>query len=218
MTAEQAPGSQELTRHSQPNSSHPERRPARSVEDVVHLFLTQPPGRATVSSAADEVPSASGRQPAVQSDPILTVACPAAAPGKDEILQLLNANAAALENGLRAIDRAVPFGLSRTIDLLAMDGLSRLVVIALEAAPNDGMLLRAISEYDWIVGHVPILRKLYQGQAINFSAPPRIFLVAPEFSQQLTCAAQQIQSPRIGCYRYRAIAVPSGTAVLFDGA
>jgi len=218
MTAEQAPESQELTRHSQSDSSHPERRPPRGVEDVVHLFLTQAPGDASISRAAGEVPSASGREPAVHSDPIVTVACPAAAPGKDEILQLLNANAAALENGLRAIDRAVPFGLSRTIDLLAMDGLSRLVVIALEAAPNDGMLLRAISEYDWIVGHVPILRKLYQGQAINFSAPPRIFLVAPEFSQQLTCAAQQIQSPRIGCYRYRAIAVPSGTAVLFDRA
>ena len=217
MTAEEAPGSQELTRHSLPDSPHPERRPARGVEDVVHLFLTQPPGRATVSSAADEVPSASGRQPAVQSDPILTVACPAAAPGKDEILQLLNANAAALESGLRAIDRAVPCGPSRTIDLLAVDGLSQLVVIAIEAAPNDGMLLRAISEYDWIVGQALILRKLYQGQVVNFSAPPRILLVAPGFSQQLTCAAHRIQSPRIGCYRYRAIAVPSGTAVLFDG-
>ncbi len=218
MTAEQAPESQELASHSQPNSSNPERRPAGGVEDVVHLFLTQPPGHATSSSAAGEAPSASGRQPAVRSDPIVTVARPAAAPGKDEILRLLNANAAALESGLRAIDGAVPCGLSRTIDLLAVDGLSQLVVIALEAAPNDGMLLRAVFEYDWIVGNVPILRKLYQGQGINFSAPPRIFLVAPEFSQQLTCAARRIQSPRIGCYRYRAIAVPSGAALLFDGA
>jgi hypothetical protein len=218
MTAELAPESQELTRHSQPNSSHPERRPARGVEDVAHLFLTQSPGHATISSAAGEVPSASGRQPAVHSEPIVTVACPAAALGKNEILQLLNANTGALESGLRAIDRAVPCGPSRTIDLLAVDGLSQLVVIALEAAPNDGMLLRAISEYDWIVGHVPILRKLYQGQVINFSAPPRIFLVAPEFSEQLTCAVHRIQSPRIGCYRYRAIAVPSGAAVLFEGA
>lgn len=218
MTAEHAPESRELTRHSQPDSSHPDRRPARGVEDVVHLFLTQPPGHATISSAAGEVPSASGRQPAVHSDPVVAVACPAAALGKDEILQLLNANTAALESGLRAIDRAVPCGPSRTIDLLAVDGLSRLVVIALEAAPYDGMLLRAISEYDWIVGQMPILRKLYQGQVINFSAPPRILLVAPEFSRQLTCAAHRIQSPRIGCYRYRAIAVPSGTAVLFDGA
>ena len=95
------------------------------------------------------------------------------------------------------------------IDLLAVDSLNQLAVIALEGAPNDAMLLRAISEYDWIVAHVPILRKLYQGQVINFSSPPRILLVAPEFSRQLTCAAHQIQSPRIGCYRYRAIAVPS---------
>jgi hypothetical protein len=218
MTAEQAPESQKPTRHSHPNSSHPEARPARGVEDVVHLFLTQPPRQTTTPSAAGEVPSASRLEPAVRSDPILTVACPAATPGKEEILQLLNQNTAALENGLRAIDRGVPYGPSRTIDLLAVDGPGQLVVIALEAAPNDGMLLRAISEYDWIVGHVPILRKFYQGQGINFSAPPRILLVAPEFSRQLTCAAHRIQSPRIACYRYRAIAVPSGPAVFFDGA
>jgi hypothetical protein len=211
MTAEQAPESQEPTRPSPSNAPHPERRPARGVEDVVHLFVTQPQGHATATSA-------SGRAPATpQSAPVVTVASPAPALGKEEILQLLFSNTAALENGLRAIDRAIPCGPSRTIDVLAVDSLTQLVVIALEAAPNDSMLLRSISDYDWIVGHVPILRKLYQGQVINFSAPPRIFLVAPEFSQQLTGAARLIQSPRIGCFRYRGIAVPSGTAVLFDG-
>ncbi len=216
MTAEQASGTLEPARHSQPNSSHPEKRLARGMEEVVHLFLTHPPGDATISPAAGEVPS--GWEPAAPSRPIVTVACPAAAPAKEEIIQLLDANTAALERGLRAIDRAVPCDPSRTIDILAVDSLSQLVVIALEAAPNDGMLLRAISQYDWIVGHMPILRKLYQGLVINFSARPRVFLVAPEFSPQLTCAAHRIQSPRIGCYRYRAMAVPSGTAVFFEGA
>ena len=216
MTAEQASEAQEPTIHSQPNSLHPEKQPAKGMEDVARLFLTQPPGEATISPDAGEVPS--GREHVVPSQPIVTVACPAAALGKEEIIQLLDANTAALESGLRAIDRTVPCDPSRTIDLLAVDSLSQLVVIALEAAPDDGMLLRAVSQYDWIVGHVPILRKLYRGQVINFSSPPRIFLVAPEFSRQLACAAHRIQSPRIGCYRYRAIAVPSGTAVLFEGA
>jgi hypothetical protein len=217
MTAEQASEANEPTRHSQPTSLPPDKRLARGMEDVVHLFLTQPPGDATILPAAGEV-IPSGREHAIPSHPIVTVACPAAALGKEEIIQLLNANTAALESGLRAIDRAIPCDPSRTIDLLAVDHLGQLVVIAVEAAPDDGMLLRAVSQYDWIVGHVPILRKLYQGQVINFSSPPRIFLVAPEFSQQLTCAAHCIQSPRIGCYRYRAIAVPSGTAILFEGA
>ena len=216
MTGEQASEAQEPNGHSQPTSSHPEKRLARGKEDVVHLFLSHPPGDATISPASGEGPS--DRGPAVPSHPIVTLARPAAAPAKKEIIQLLNANTAALESGLRAIDQAVPCDPSRTIDLLAMDSLNQLVVIALEAAPNDGMLLRAISQYDWIVGHVPILRKLYQGQEINFSSPPRVFLVAPEFSPQLTCAAHRILSPRIGCYRYRAIAVPAGTAVFFEGA
>ena len=216
MTAEQASEARETIGHSQPNSLHPEKRLARGMEDIVELFLTCPPGDATISPAAGEVPSR--REHAVPSRPVVTVAYPAAALGKEEIIQLLNANTAALESGLRAIDQAVPCDPSRTIDLLAMDSLSQLVVIALEAAPNDGMLLRAISQYDWIVGHVPMLRKLYQGQGISFSSPPRVFLVAPEFSPQLTCAAHRILSPRIGCYRYRALAVPSGTAVFFEGA
>ena len=186
------------------------------MEDVVHLFLTQPHGNAMTSPPAGEVPA--GREPAVPTHPIVSVAFPAAAPAKEEIIQLLNADSAALENGLRTIDRAFPCDPFRTIDLLAVDSLNRLVVIALETAPDDGMLLRAISQYDWIVRHLPILRKLYQGQVIDFSSPPRVFLVAPEFSPQLTCAAHRILSPRIGCYRYRAIAVPSGTAVFFEGA
>jgi len=216
MTAEQASEAREPTGHSQPNSSHPEKRLARGTEDVAHLFLTHSPGDATISPAAGEAPS--GPEPAVRSHPIVTVARPAAAPAKEEIIQLLNVNTSALESGLSAVDRAVPCDPSSTIDLLAVDSLSQLVVIALEAARDDGVLLRAISQYDWIVGHLPLLRKLYQGRAINFSAPPRVLLVAPEFSPQLTCAAHRIQSPRIGCYRYRAIAVPSGTAVFFEGA
>ena len=216
MTAKQASEALEPIGHSQPNSSYPEKRLAGGMEDVVHLFLTQPPGNATISPAAGEVPA--GREPAVPSPPIVTVACPAAALAKEEIIQLLNANTAALESGLAAIDRAVPSDPYRTIDLLAVDSLNQLVVIAIEAAPDNSMLLRAISQYDWIVSHVPILRKLYQGRVIDFSSPPRVFLVAPEFSPQLTCAAHRILSPRIGCYRYRALAVPSGTAVFFEGA
>jgi hypothetical protein len=185
------------------------------MEDVVHLFLTQPPGEGTTSPAGAEVPSR--REHAVPSQPAVTVACPAAALGKEELIQLLNANTAALESGLRAVDRALHCDPSLTIDLLAVDSLGQLVVIALEAAPDDGLLLRAISQYDWILGHVPLLRKLYQGQVINFSSQPRVFLVAPEFSRQLSCAAHRIQAPRIGCYRYRAIASPSGRAVLFEG-
>jgi hypothetical protein len=183
------------------------------MEDVVHLFLTQPAGGGTIAPAGAEVSSH-----AVPAQPIVTVAFRAAALGKEEIIQLLNANTAALESGLRAIDRAFPCDPSLTIDLLAVDSLGQLVVIALEAAPDDGMLLRAVSQCDWIVGHVPILRRLYQGQVIYFSSQPRVILVAPEFSRQLTCAARRIQAPRIGCYRYRLIAVPSGTAVLFEGA
>ncbi|MBM3791220.1 MAG: hypothetical protein FJW35_12855 [Acidobacteria bacterium] len=216
MTTEQASEAQEPAGYSQPNSSHPEKRPARGMEDVVHLFLTHPPGDATISPAAGKVPS--GPEPFARSHPVVSVAFPAPALAKPEMIRLLNANIATLESGLKAIDRAVPCDPSRTIDLLAADSLNQLVVIALEAAADDGMLLRAISQYDWIVSHVPILRKIYPGQAINFSAPPRVFLVAPEFSPQLTCAAHRIQSPRIGCYRYRVIAVPSGTAVFFEGA
>jgi hypothetical protein len=190
VTAKQASEAEEPTRSFQPNSSHLEKRPARGLEDVVHLFLTPLPGDATISPAAGAIPS--GREPAVPSPPTVTVACPAAALDREEIIQLLEANTAALESGLRAIDRVVPLDPACTIDLLAVDVLKQLVVIALEASPDDGMLLRAISQYDWIVGHVPILRKLYQGQEINFSSPPRVFLVAPEFSPQLTCAAYRI--------------------------
>jgi hypothetical protein len=216
MTAKPASEAQEPAPHTQPNSLRPEKRPPRGMEDVVHLFLSQPPGGATVLPDTGDTPS--GREPAVPPPPTVTMAYPATAPGKEEIIQLLNADTAVLETGLRAIDRGIPYDPVRTIDLLAIDCLNRLVVILLETAANDGMLLWAISQHDWVIGNVPMLRKLYQGQAINYSFSPRIFLVAPKFSPQLICAARRIQSPRIGCYRYRAIAVSSGTALFFEGA
>ena len=199
----------------QPNHGRTERRLARGLEDVSYLFL---------SEAADE-PAAKGEErdhPAGQvrsqlaASAVPVVLHPYSALNRDQLIALLHDNTAVLEEGMRAIDVNIPCGPGSPIDLLAVDSAAQLTIIDLDACINDGLLLRGIGHFDWIVRNLPIIRRMYHGQVINLSSQPRLFMVAPHFSPLLRCVANRIASPQIGCFRYRAVVMPSGVGVFFE--
>lgn len=194
-----------------------ERRFSRGLEDVSHLFLSQSPdspsGRAgdpgsmPAQTRPDRVPS---RAPFLLHN----------APGVDreQILEFLHRSVAVLEEGVRVIDANIPCDSFGCIDLLAVDGRDQLCIINVEIVPKDDALLRGIACFDWIIRNTPIVRRMYQGRVINFSAEPRLFLVAPDFSPLLQCVAQRSTSPKVCCFAYRAIAMPGGDGILFERA
>jgi hypothetical protein len=196
------------------DSRRSERRLARGLEDVSYLFLS-PSGSEAEKGAGQNAPSEQARpQPAPAAAPIVLKA--SSAINRDLLISLLSKNAAVLEEGLRFIDVNVPCDPFGSLDLLLLDSLDQLVIVALDTVPNDSLFLRGIGHFDWLVRNTPVLRRMYQGRVINFSTQPRLFLIAPGFSLLLKCAAQRSVSPKICCLGYHAVALPGGTGIFFE--
>lgn len=137
---------------------------------------------------------------------------------RELILGFLNRGTAVLEEGLRAIDAEIPCDPFGFIDLMAVDSQDHLCIINVDVIQKDESLLRGIAHFDWIVRNTPIVRRMYQGRVINFSAQPRLFLVAPGFSPLLKCVAQRSATPTVCCFEYRTVAMQGGVGILFEHA
>jgi hypothetical protein len=196
------------------DSRRGERRLARGLEDVSYLFFS-PSGGETEKGAGQTPPELPRPQPTVNAAPIVLKASTI---NREALISLLVNNAAVLEDGMRFVDTNVPCDPYGPIDLLLLDSVDRLVVVALDAVSNDGLFLQGIGHFDWLVRNTPVLRRMYQGRVINFSAEPRLFLIAPSFSLRMKCAVQRSASPKICCLGYHAVALPGGVGIFFEPA
>jgi len=195
------------------DSCRGEKRLARGLEDVSYLFLSQAGGAAEKGNQ-EARPEQAHPQPSPPASTVVLRAAPAI--NRELLISLLTRNAAVLEDGLRSIDANVPCDPFGSIDLLLLDSLDQFVIAEVDTAQNDGSLLRGIGYFDWLVRNTPVLRRMYQGRAINFSAQPRLFLIAPIFSLLLKCAAQRNTNPMVCCFGYRTVALPGGMGVFFE--
>lgn len=192
-----------------------EKHLARGLEDVSNLFLSQPAESALAREEGKDTPVEQARPRPAQ--PVTAIALSSsAAMNREQLISLLNSSAAALEAGMRVIDLNIPCEPYGPIDLLAVDGTGQLAIIDVDTSANDAMLLRAVCHFDWLLRNMPIVRRMYRGNVINFSSHPRIVLVAPQFPPMLTCAAHRITAPRVNCVRYHSVAMPSGAGIFFE--
>ena len=194
-----------------------EKRLARGLEDVSHLFLSQSPDRpAEKAENPDALPAQAPSETVPPKTAFLLHASPVI--NRELILSFLYRSAAALEEGMRAIDANIPCDPFGFIDLVAVDSQDQLCIINVDIVQNDESLLRGIAHFDWMVRNTPIVRRMYQGRVINLSAQPRLFIVAPGFSPLLKCVAQRSTSPKVCCFAYRTAAMPGGIGILFEHA
>ena len=187
----------------------------RGLEQVSHLFLTNTQPERSIHEKSR---SASGEQthttPGDQS--LTAVLRPCQFPARGQLVSLLRQETAALEEGMKTIDANIPCETSGNIELLALDCTNQLTIIDLDDSSNDGLLLRGIGHFDWIVRNIPTIRRMYQGQVINFSLQPRLFLVAPEFSPLSRCVTRHIRSLQIDCLKYHTVALPGGAGIFLE--
>jgi len=194
-----------------------EKRLSRGLEDVSRLFLSQPPDKPPEKAVTPDIPPAQAPSERAQSrTPFLLHDSPTVS--RELILGFLNGSAAVLEDGLRAIDENIPCEPFGFIDLVAVDSRDQLCIVNVDVAQKDESLLRGMAYFDWIIRNTPIVRRMYQGRVINFSAQPRLFLVAPGFSPLVKCVARRSTSPEVCCLTYRAVAMPGGVGILFERA
>ena len=185
------------------HAGRPDRPLGRGLEDVSHLFLSQ-----STDEAVAREPSWS-RSGSVLLRPRRSFTT-------DRLAAALREFDGALEEGMRAIDTNVPCDSCDGIDVMALDLTNQLTIIDIDTTPNEGLLLRGIGHFDWVVRNSAILRRMYRGHAINFSLPPRLFLVAPQFSPLLKSVARQITHPQIDWVKYHVADVFGGTGILFE--
>ncbi len=196
-----------------PDAGRADRPLGRGLEDVSHLFLSQPaePGNTDPRS-----PWAARPLPREEVPPSPIVLRPAAQVTREQVGAALREFPAALEPGLRIVDAGIPCAPCGEIDLLAVDRASQLAILDFDTTAGDELLVRGLGHVDWAVRNVPNLRRMLRGQAINFSLPPRLFLLAPRISSRLLCAARQISRPQLEWVRYHLVEGPGPAGILFE--
>jgi hypothetical protein len=187
----------------------------RGLEDVSHLFFSQRRNEAPGSDrASGRSPQLAHPQSGSQAHTVLLQ--PNTSVTRDQLATMLWEAACALEEGLRAIDACIPCPPCGEIDFLALDRTNQLTIIDFDTTPNDGLLLRGIGHFDWIVRNIANVRRMYAGRAINFSVPPRLFLLAPQFSLLLRSVTRHIGRPRMNWVRYHVVDVSGEHGILFE--
>ena len=184
----------------------------RGLDQVSHLFLSH------VAERAARGRSRNGSEPPVapQDNQPPNVLLTSRRVNRRQLLSLLREQPVALEEGMKVIDVDLPCETFGNIELLALDGTDRLAIIGVDDKPNDSLLLHGMAHWDWLVGNVALLRRMYQGQAINFSLEPRLVLVAPDFSPLLRRAMHYLSSLQIHCIKYHGVGLPGGTGIFCE--
>jgi hypothetical protein len=193
----------------------PSDRPlGRGLEHVSRVFLTQESAEKLTDIGGDRPPARP--LPRDESGAGALLLRPAAQVTREQVAAALKEFLGALEDGLRVIDGGIACAPSGEIDFLAVDRMNQLAIVDFETTASDELLIRGLAHADWIIGNVPNLRRMFRGNAINFSLQPRLFLLAPQFSSRVRCAARQVASPEIEWVRYHLVETPGRAGIFFE--
>jgi hypothetical protein len=186
----------------------------RGLDQVSHLFLSHVAERAVRARSQNE--SEKPANAPQEGLPAAVVLRASQQVTREHLLWVLRDQPAALEEGMRLIDANLPCETPGNIELLALDTTNQLAVIDFDDKPNDSLLLRGMAHLDWVVSSMPLLRRMYQGQVINFTLQPRLFLVAPDFSPLFRSAVHQVRSLQIQCVKYHAVDLKGGAGIFCE--
>ena len=186
----------------------------RGFEDIAGVFLSRKTADASGDGPATVRSDDTSHEPQSRVGTVLLR--PATGVSKEQVIGTVREFSAAVEGGLRVIDADLPCGAAGSLDLLAVDRTSRLVVIDVAVQGDDGVLLRAVAQADWIARNTASVRRMYAGQVIDFVRPPRVYLVAPRFSPILTAAARHMTLADITCVTYRGVDVSGRLGMFFE--
>src|SRR5262245_51724740 len=97
---------------------------------------------------------------------------------KTRLVEVLRQVQGAVEDGLRVIDAFLPCYPYGEIDVLAVDRANQLIMIDVETACDDALVLRGLAHLDWVAHNGPNVQRMHPLQPINSSAQPRLILLA----------------------------------------
>lgn len=121
---------------------------------------------------------------------------------ESELQDAFNKNLECLEEGLKYLDSYINIGVGQ-IDSLALDINGNLVVIEYKTAENSDKdaFIQALSYYAWLNENKAWLKEYLRKKGINEVGDIRIIIVAPNFDNKVTKAAQAVE-PHITLIRF----------------
>jgi hypothetical protein len=122
-------------------------------------------------------------------------------------------NIQGIEPGLTVLDSRLLLG-HATIDLVAMDANTSLVLVALGFSADEEMLLKAVEAYSWCLEYPEAIRRLYPAAQVSESRPPRLIFVVGRVPDAFHRKIKQLGFPEIDCVEFRHLEV-DGTPVLY---
>ena len=110
-----------------------------------------------------------------------------------------------LEDKIRQVPYLIESGLTfltqqrRTsrgpLDLLMLDDGKALVVAELKTFQDESMLWQGLDYYDYVATHIEALARSYPDHPIDVAQKPRLFLIAPSFSQPTVTRCKWLDLP-----------------------
>src|SRR2546427_3139063 len=136
-------------------------------------------------------------------------------PDLSNLEKLVAENIEGIEPGLRVIDARLCLG-QAAIDLVALDARKALVLVALDFAADEGLLLRVMDAYSWCREYPDTLRRLYPMANVSATRPPRILFIVERVTDAFVRRIKQLSFLEIDCLEFRHLEVNGASAVSSD--
>ncbi len=201
--------------------ARPARTLGRGLEELSPLFLSRhhaegPPAAPAVPPAPSAPATAARDRDAARHRSGTLLLRPTAGLTPGQVVATIQASPGAIEARLTALDFGVPAGSGGAIDVLALDNAGRLVVIDVDLTATGSLLVRGLDHAEWIARNLAVVSRMYRSQPVDYSARPRLVLVAHDFSRALRNAIRQITVPEVTCVRCHGLDVSGWTGIYFE--
>ena len=132
-----------------------------------------------------------------------------------DLERLVAENIEGIEPGLKVIDSRLLLG-QAAIDLVGLDAKGSLVLIALDFAADEALLLRVMDAYSWCLEYPDTIHRLYPMAQVTTNRPPRILFIVERLSDSFVRRIKALSFLEIDCLEFRHLEVDGASALYFD--
>ncbi len=134
---------------------------------------------------------------------------------RGKLREIIIKNSGCLDPDLSFIDKDLGTE-TGVIDFLGVDKSGGLVIVNINIEKSNEALISVLSQIQWLKKSRNLIKRLYSKENIDFSLPPKIYLVSSGFSEKLKSAAKQILMENIKLIRFKYLSNKDQKAIFFE--
>jgi hypothetical protein len=133
----------------------------------------------------------------------------------DQLQSLVVEHIDGIETGLTVLDSRLLLG-HATVDIVAVDAHSALVLVTTGFTADEEMLLKAVDAYSWCLEYPEAIRRLYPSVDVSTARPPRLMFVVERMPDAFHRKIKQLGFCEVDCVEFRHLDVGGTQAAYFD--